>query len=349
MSTGVLPELEVTVDQHSTAPAESQGPALAAGHPPQSGSASLRWPVAPAGEIAGRQQSVNWLLTLRDYIELTKPKISVLVLVTVTVSMFVAAWGPPSLWLLVNTLIGTALIAASASALNQGLERQSDALMDRTLSRPLPAGRLTQREVLNFGAMTIVVGLLYLALAVNWLTAALGAATWFLYVAVYTPLKRVTPLNTVVGAVAGALPTLMGWSAAGGSFAMSSGGIMAATLFVIVYLWQFPHFMAIAWIYRRQYASAGLQMLTVVDGSGWRAGQQAVVAAVALLPVSLVPATRQAGPVFFAAAIVLGLVYVAFSTLFCIRRDEASARWLLRASLVYLPALLFMIMLIPLV
>ncbi len=221
--------------------------------------------------------------------------------------------------------------------------------MDRTLSRPLPAGRLTERDALLFGVVTIVVGLVYLAVAVNWLTAALGAATWVLYVAIYTPLKRITPLNTVIGAVAGAFPTLMGWSAVGGSLAMSSGGVMAATLFVIVYLWQFPHFMAIAWIYRRQYAAAGLKMLTVVDASGWRAGQQAVVAALALLPVSLVPAMQHAGPVYFATAIVLGLVYIVFSTLFCIRRDEASARWLLRASLVYLPALLFMIMLVPLV
>ncbi len=292
---------------------------------------------------------MHWLSTLSDYVELTKPKISVLVLVTVAVSMFVATWGPPSPWLLLHTLIGTALVAASASALNQRLERRSDALMDRTVSRPLPAGRLTEREALVFGAVTIVVGLLYLALAVNWAAAILGAATWVFYVPVYTPLKRVTPLNTVVGAIAGALPTLMGWSAAGGSFSLSAGGMTAATLFVIVYLWQFPHFMAIAWIYRRQYGAAGLKMLTVVDPSGWRAGQQAVVAALALLPVSLVPALLHAGPVYFAAAIGLGVVYLGCSVRFCLRRDDASARWLLRASLVYLPALLFMIMLVPLV
>jgi protoheme IX farnesyltransferase len=298
---------------------------------------------------AGLCDQANWLSTLCDYVELTKPKISVLVLVTVAVSMFVATWGPPSPWLLLHTLIGTALVAASASALNQRLERSSDALMDRTVSRPLPAGRLTERDAPLFGAGTIVVGLLYLALAVNWATAILGAATWVLYVAVYTPLKRVTPLNTVVGAIAGALPTLMGWSAAGGSFSLSAGGMTAATLFVIVYLWQFPHFMAIAWIYRRQYDAAGLKMLTVVDPTGWRAGQQAVVAALALLPVSLVPALLHAGPVYFAAAIGLGLVYFGSSVRFCVRRDDASARWLLRASLVYLPALLFMIMLVPLV
>jgi protoheme IX farnesyltransferase len=334
MSTSVLPEVDVGVDVTVA--------------PPLADSALLRWPVAPV-ELPHRERSADWLLTLCDYLELTKPKISVLVLVTVAVSMFVATWGPPSPWLLVNTLIGTALVAASASALNQRLEWRSDALMDRTLFRPLPAGRLTERDALIFGTAAIVAGLLYLAVAVNWLTAALGAATWLLYVVIYTPLKRITPLNTVIGAVAGALPTLMGWSAAGGSFAMSSGGIMAGTLFVIVYLWQFPHFMAIAWIYRRQYAAAGLRMLTVVDASGWRAGQQAVVAALTLLPVSLVPAMQHAGPVYVAGAIVLGLVYLAFSALFCIRRDEASARWLLRTSLVYLPALLFMIMLIPLV
>jgi heme o synthase len=348
MSTTVLSELEITTEGRELTRAELAPPALAAGHPAQAGSAALRWP-APPGEFAGNRRSADWLSTLRDYVELTKPKISVLVLVTVAVSMFVAAWGPPSPWLLVNTLIGTALVAASASALNQRLERRSDALMDRTVSRPLPAGRLSERDALVFGAVTIIVGLVYLLAAVNWLTAALGAATWVLYVAIYTPLKRTTPLNTVIGAVAGALPTLMGWSAAGGSFAMSPGGVMAATLFVIVYLWQFPHFMAIAWIYRRQYAAASLRMLTVVDASGWRAGQQAVFAALALLPVSLVPAMQHAGPVYFAAAVILGLVYIAFSTLFCIRRDEASARWLLRASLVYLPALLFMIMLVPLV
>jgi protoheme IX farnesyltransferase len=339
MSTTALPELDAMVDGRGMTRAESAPPALA-------DSAALRWPVP---HTAGLCDQANWLSTLCDYVELTKPKISVLVLVTVAVSMFVATWGPPSPWLLLHTLVGTALVAASASALNQRLERSSDARMDRTVARPLPAGRLTERDALLFGAGTIFVGLLYLAIAVNWSTAILGAATWVLYVAVYTPLKRVTPLNTVVGAIAGALPTLMGWSAAGGSFSLSAGGMTAATLFVIVYLWQFPHFMAIAWIYRRQYDAAGLKMLTVVDPTGWRAAQQAVVAALALLPVSLVPALLHAGPVYFAVAIGLGLVYLGSSIRFCVRRDDASARWLLRASLVYLPALLFMIMLVPLV
>ncbi len=302
---------------------------------------------APAVE---RADSISALARFADYIALTKPRISAMVLVTVWVAAFMAHWGPPPAWLLLHTLVGTALVAASASALNQRLERRTDSLMDRTADRPLPAGRLADREVFWFGVATIVVGLCYLTLAVNWQTAALGATTWLLYVVLYTPLKLRTPLNTVVGAVAGALPTLMGWTAVAGSFGFGpgGGGLRIATLFLIVYLWQFPHFMAIAWIYRRQYAAAGLKMLTVVDPSGRRAGTQAVAAALALVPVSLLPILQHAGPIYFAAAWGLGLVYLAFSIAFSISRDEASARRLLRVSLVYLPTLLILFMLAPL-
>lgn len=295
-----------------------------------------------------RTKSHVWLGKLTDYVELTKPKISILVLVTVAVAMFAGSWGPPAPWLLLHTLVGTALVAGSASALNQRLERHSDAAMDRTATRPLPAGRLSDREAVAFGVITIIFGLVYLVTAVNALAAAIGGVTWFLYVVVYTPLKRVTPLNTVVGAVAGALPVLIGWAAVGGSFAWNStGGLTAATLFLTVYLWQFPHFMAIAWIYRWQYESAGLKMLTVVDPSGWRAGMQAIVASLVLLPVSLAPVTLFAGPIYFAAAAALGFVYFVFSVQFCLNRDEPSARRLLRVSLVYLPTLLLLFVLIP--
>jgi protoheme IX farnesyltransferase len=289
--------------------------------------------------------------TALDYFELTKPRISAMVLVTVAVSAFMAHCGPPAPWLLLHTLVGTALVAASASAWNQHLERSSDAMMRRTADRPLPAGRLSDAQVLGFGGLTIVLGLAYLALAVNPLTAALGAATWILYVVIYTPLKSRTPFNTVVGAVAGALPTLMGWTAVGGSlsFALGGGGVKAATLFLIVYLWQFPHFMAIAWIYRHDYAEAGLKMLTVVDPSGWRAARQAVVSALALIPVSLMPILDHAGAVYFAVASALGLIYLAAAASFCCKRDERTARKLLRVSLIYLPALLTLFMLVPLV
>ncbi len=213
---------------------------------------------------ADRQPGI--LVRVADYVELTKPRIATLVLVTVAMAAFVAGWGPPNPWLLFDTLLGTALVAASASALNQWLERVSDGQMQRTCDRPLPAGRLGSAEVLAFSAVTIVLGFGYLALAVNWLTAALGLLTWFTYVWIYTPLKRITPANTAVGAVAGALPVLMGWAAVDTAL-----GLKAFTLFLIVFLWQFPHFMAIAWIYRQQYAAAGLRMLPVVDPSGRRA------------------------------------------------------------------------------
>lgn len=279
-----------------------------------------------------------------DYFELTKPKIAALELVTVTVAAVVASNGALDLWRVFHALVGTALVAASASAFNQLLERETDALMERTADRPLPAGRLSLREVLAFGSITALAGVLYLALLVNPLTAALGALTWVLYVCIYTPLKSRSHANTMVGAVAGAVPILMGWAAVGRSLDLS-----AATLFLIVFLWQFPHFMAIAWIYRRDYAAAGLQMLPVVDPSGLRAGGQAVLAALALLPVSLLPSMVSfAGPAYFALALLLGVGQIACAAIFLFRLSDGSARVLLRASLVYLPALLTWLMLGPL-
>jgi protoheme IX farnesyltransferase len=250
---------------------------------------------------------------------------------------------------LLNTLLGTALVAASASALNQWLERKSDALMLRTAERPLPSGRISAAEVFAIGASAAAAGVLYLGLAVNWLAAAAGLVTWFLYVGVYTPMKARSAANTVVGAIAGAMPVLIGWTAAGAPLALSAGGLKAATLFLIVYLWQFPHFMAIAWIYRDQYAAARLQMLTVVDPSGRRAGVQSVVAAIALVPVTLLPLLNFAGPVYLAGAVLLGGLYLLHSLQFFAARDEKSARRLLRTSLVYLPALLGLFMFVPLV
>ncbi len=237
-----------------------------------------------------------------DYVELTKPRIATLVLVTVVVAAFVADWGPPSGWLLLNTLLGTALVAASASALNQWLERDTDALMVRTADRPLPAGRLSVAQVVTFGLVSVVLGVGYLAAFVGWTTAALGLLTWLLYVVIYTPLKRRTPANTAVGAVAGALPVLMGWTAVGAPL-----DLRAWSLFLIVFLWQFPHFMAIAWIYRRDYAGAGLKMLSTVDPSGYRAGAQAIIAALVLVPVSIVPCLSQpAGRIAAGLGVVAG-------------------------------------------
>ena len=271
-----------------------------------------------------------------DYLELTKPKIALLELVTVAVAAAVASAGAPDFRMVFHALVGTALVAAGASAWNQWLERDTDLLMPRTADRPLPAARLSGREVLAFGSVAALAGVSYLGWLVNPLTAALGAITWLLYVGIYTPLKSRSPANTAVGAVAGAMPILMGWTAVGGRL-----GLHASTLFLIVFLWQFPHFMAIAWIYRRQYAAAGLKMLPVVDPSGSRAGAQAVIAALALVPVSLVPAvTGIAGPDYFLWALALGVGQCLCSVVFLMRMNDASARMLLRASLIYLPAVL---------
>jgi protoheme IX farnesyltransferase len=301
----------------------------------------------PSATCADRRTALS--VRVASYVELSKPRIAALVLVTVAVAAFVGSWARPDPLLLLHTLIGTALVAASASALNQWLERASDSRMPRTADRPLPAGRISPAEVLFAGASACVAGVLYLGVLVNWLTAVIGLLTWFLYVVVYTPMKALTPANTVVGAVAGALPVLIGWTAVGAPLALASGGLQAATLFFIVYLWQFPHFMAIAWIYREQYAAARLQMLTVVDPTGRRAGVQSVVAALALLPVSLLPmAEGLAGSWYPACALVLSGAYLYFSMRFFLERSEPSARRLLRASLVYLPALLGLLMTLPL-
>ena len=279
-----------------------------------------------------------------DYLELTKPRIASLVLVTVAVAAFVADWGPPGGWLLIHTLLGTALVASSGSALNQWLERDTDARMARTADRPLPAGRLSGAQVTGFGLVTIVLGTVYLATCVGLLTAALGLLTWTIYVWIYTPLKRRTSANTAIGAVAGALPVLMGWTAVGGPL-----DLRAWSLFLIVFLWQFPHFMAIAWIYRREYAGAGLKMLSTIDPSGVRTGAQAMLGALVLVPVSLVPCLSQPSGVFFAAwALALGLGLMLFSAVFFVQKSEPAARRLLLASLVYLPAMMGLLAIGPL-
>lgn len=281
------------------------------------------------------QRRATTLSRLRDYVDLTRPRISAMVLVTVTVGAVAGGWGFPHPMLLAQALAATALVAASAGAANQWLERTSDARMPRTENRPLPSGRMSGAEALAFAAIAGVGGVVWLALAVGALTATLGLATWLLYVGAYTPLKSRSAANTAVGAVAGALPIVMGWTAVGGRLDLE-----AATLFGIVYLWQFPHFMAIAWLYRRQYAEAGMKMLSVVDPSGRRAGRQAVVSAAALLAVSLLPALWHGDKLYLLGALLLGVAQTALAVAFSRRLDEGSARGLLRASLVYLPVVL---------
>lgn len=286
----------------------------------------------------------RWVERVSDYVELTKPRIVALELVTVIVAAHLAApWGIDR-WVLVHAVLGAALVAASAGAINQWWERGTDARMSRTARRPLPAGRLTSLQVVLFGGATLIAGILELVLRVGLLTAAVAAATWLVYVFAYTPLKTRSPLNTAVGAVSGALPILIGWTAAGAAI-----DVRALALVSVMFLWQFPHFMAIAWLHRADYARAGQQMLTVVDPTGLRAGAQALVAALVLVPVSLVPAlSPQAGSaaVYCLWAMLLGAGQVAAATLFLVHRNDASARRLLRASLVYVPCWMGLLLLI---
>lgn len=282
---------------------------------------------APARSAAWRRAA--------DYLVLSKPKIMLMELVTVAVAAVVADSGAPDFWLLAHALLGTFLVAAGASAWNQWLEPRSDALMDRTAGRPLAAARMTSREVALFGTTAALAGVVYLALAVNPQTAAVGALTWLVYVVLYTPLKSRSPANTAVGAVSGALPILMGWTAVGQPLDLG-----AATLFSIVFLWQFPHVMAVAWIYRRQYGAAGLKMLPVVDPTGLRAGVQAVAAALVLIPLSLLPTLiGYAGPLYLIWALALSLGQFSCAVAFLRRRNDRTARALFRTTLIYLPAL----------
>jgi len=285
------------------------------------------------------------LSRVADYVELAKPKIAVLVLVAVAVSYSVALWGQPNPWVLLHVLFGTALVATSASALNQWIERDRDALMPRTADRPLPSGRLSSTETLIFAVVTIAAGLLYLVWATNLPTAGWAGLTWLLYVWIYTPLKTKTPLNTVIGAIPGALPVLIGWSASGAAL-----DLRAASLFLVVFVWQFPHFMAIAWIYRKQYEAAGMKMLTVVDPSGRWAGIQAILAALVLIPVSVVPVLNVPGLggfIYVFVACLLGTAQLLCAITFFTKQGEGTARRLLLASLIYLPSMLLLLTIVP--
>ena len=276
---------------------------------------------------------------INDFAELCKLRISVLVLVTVALSAVTAAWGRPDIAIVCHTLIGTTLVAFSASAWNQWLERDTDALMDRTSNRPLPASRLSGWEVALFATALVCIGVGYLFLLVNPTCAAFGLATWVSYVIIYTPMKRVSTWNTFVGAIAGALPVLIGWSAVGD---LREDSVLAAAFFLTVFLWQFPHFMAIAWIYREQYARAGLQMSTVTDPTGLRAGIQAILGALALLLVTLIPVivtpqTWSLASWSIVAVFLLGAMQLGFAVAFLRRRTMLTAKRLLKASIVYLP------------
>ena len=293
--------------------------------------------------LAERSTGAVWAARLSDHVALTKPGITVMVVITTLVGFLMAAgtvgpagaagWSP---WVLLATLAGTGLSCMGASVFNQVYERDTDAKMARTSNRPLPAGRLTVLEALGAGTVFSLLGLGVLWLGANWLAAALSAFTIFSYALIYTPMKRTSSASTVVGAVPGAMPPVIGAAAASGTV-----GAEAALLFAIMFVWQLPHFWAIGLLYRDQYAAAGMPILPVVDDTGRRTHRQILVTAVALLALGVLPtAVGVSGYVALATGALCGAVFLVFAVRLVARPDRKRARALFLASLAYLPIVL---------
>ncbi len=282
---------------------------------------------------------------LADLLQLTKPRIVTMILVTAIVAALIAAGTAVSLAALLHLMVGVALVAGSAGAMNQVWEFRVDALMERTRRRPIPAGRLGLPLATSFAIAIGVLGTAYLVAAFGPVPALVAVATWVLYVPIYTPLKVRSEWNTTVGALSGALPIMIGYTAAGGSLSDASGWLLVGVLFA----WQYPHFMAIAWLCRRQYDEAGFQMTTTVEPTGRRAGWQSVVgmgvlsACLLALAVILTPSSWLATAVLAAAVLLATYPMTAAAVRFAMRRDDLTARRLLRASLLQLPASLLLL------
>ncbi len=322
---------------------------------PAADPASEAVPVAvslqPAELLRTEHESRDVASRLADYRELFKVRVTTMVVITAWAGFYLGSMrsGISSVQTgLIETLVGIGLVSAGSSALNQALERKSDAKMIRTADRPLPAGRFSLAHGIVLGLLAIAVGAIWLALRANLLTGTLTLLTAFSYVAIYTPLKRYTPLATFVGAFPGAMPPLIGWVAARGIIEWP-----AVALFAVLFVWQFPHFMAIAWLYREDYGRAGIRMLPVVQPDGWSTVVEAIVYAVLMIPVSLLPVYLHiAGRWYGAAAVVLGLLYLAYTVRFSritraqtVLESRRYARDLLKVSVIYLPLLLTAMML----
>jgi len=270
-----------------------------------------------------------------DYIALTKPRLNALVVASSAAGFYLGSPLPIDLAAMAQAVAGTALVAGGAAVLNQVYERDTDALMPRTRHRPLPDGRVSPADASAYGLLLSLGGVGWLAARANAIAALLALATVVIYLIVYTPMKRRSPASTLVGAVPGALPPLIGWTAAHGS--ASAGGL---ALFAIVFLWQIPHFMAIAWLYRLDYGKAGFPMLPVIEADGRRAGRAAFWYALALLPVSVAPVWLGiAGTAYLVVAAVLGAAMLWLAVRFALAREDATARALFFGSITYLPLL----------
>jgi len=272
---------------------------------------------------------------MKHYLALTKPRITWLILMSTGIGYFFGQRGPLDLWLLFHALLGTALLASGTATLNQWYERDADALMHRTESRPIPAGQVTALNAFLFGLALIVAGEVELALGVNALTAWIGFATVASYLVLYTPMKQRTWLSTAVGAFPGAMPPLIGFAAARGALTFE-----AWILFAIIFLWQFPHFYAIAWMYKDDYARAGIRMLPVVEPDGISTSRHILAFALLLLPVSLLPGfLNMTGYWYLAAALLLGAFFLRAAVRVARDRTLPNARLVLKASVIYLPLL----------
>ncbi|HYP05816.1 MAG TPA: heme o synthase [Bryobacteraceae bacterium] len=277
---------------------------------------------------------------MNDYVQLTKPRITWLILMSTGVGFFFGADAAWSWSVLLHTIIGTGLIASGTAALNQWWEREADARMPRTQKRPLPSGRLTAGKAMWFGVALSVLGFAELWLGANPLTAIAGAFTLGSYLFIYTPLKQRTPHSTTVGAIPGAMPPVIGYAAASGVL-----DAQALTLFAILFLWQFPHFYSIAWLYREDYGKAGIKMLPVVDETGERTARQILIYALLLAPVSLLPTyLGMSGNLYLLGATLLSLTYLYHSYQTIHEHTKAAARKVLMTSIVYLPLLYCLMM-----
>ncbi|MBI2956201.1 MAG: protoheme IX farnesyltransferase [Acidobacteria bacterium] len=286
---------------------------------------------------APRPHSVHWA----DYWELTKPEVTGLVLVSALAGFYLGTEGALDWALLFHTLLGTGLVSAGTAAFNMFWERADDALMRRTARRPLPAGRLEPAAALWFAAVLSVGGVVYLAFRVNLLASGLAFLTWATYLFFYTPLKKKTVWCTAVGAFPGAMPPLLGWAAARGTLTLE-----AWILYAILFLWQFPHFLSIAWMYREDYDRAGMRMLPVMDSTGRATAVQIVFYSLALLPLGLAPTlVGMAGRTYYWGALLLGVAFLSVSLRVARKPSKANARWLLHATVVYLPLLFGLLML----
>jgi len=273
---------------------------------------------------------------ISDYLELTKPRVTFMVLVSVLTGFYLGARDSLNWILLLNAMLGTWLVAGGTSAFNQLIERDIDSVMKRTQKRPLPSGRLTAKQVGIFAASISIIGISYLCVTANLLTGFLAALTLISYVFVYTPLKRKTSLSTIIGAVPGALPAMGGWTAVTGE--IGAGGW---ALFFILFFWQLPHFLAIAWIYKEDYERGGFPVLPVIDVDGDLTGRQIILNCLALISVSLLPTILGlTGAVYFVGALVLGLIYLTSGIRLARRKSNRYAKQLLHASIIYLPLLL---------